>query len=56
MDNCEKLAQIEGFVARRYVQKTANEIHLLTDLMSQESYMNLIDSDRDFKLLSQDME
>ena len=51
-----KLAQIEGFVAERYVQKTANEIHLLTELMSQESYMNLIDSDRDFKKLSQDME
>ena len=56
MDNCEKLAQIEGFVAERYVQKTANEIHLLTELMSQESYINLIDSDRDFKKLRQDME
>ena len=38
------------------LKKTANEIHLLTELMSQESYMNLIDSDRDFKKLSQDME
>ena len=56
MDNCEKLAQVEGFVAERYVQKTANELHLLTELMSQESYMNLRYSDRDFKKLSQDME
>ena len=56
MDLCEKLAQVEGFVAGHYVEKSDHEIHLLTELISKDSYLDLMNSDNHFKKLHQDLE
>ena len=56
MDLCEKLAQIEGFVAENYVERSDHEVHLLTELISKNSYMDLMNSDNHFKRLHQDLE
>ena len=56
MDLCEKLAQIEGFVAHHYVERSDHEVHLLTELISKNSYMDLMKSDNNFKRLHQDLE
>ena len=56
MDLCEKLAQVEGFVAGHYVEKSDHEVHLLTELISKDSYLALMNSDNHFKKLHQDLE
>ena len=56
MDLCEKLAQIEGFVAHHYVERSDHEVHLLTELISKNSYIDLMNSDNHFKRLHQDLE
>ena len=56
MDLCEKLAQIEGFVAHHYVERSDHEVHLLTELISKNSYIDLMNSDNHFKRLHQDSE
>ena len=42
MNLCEKLAQIEGFVADHYVERSNHEINLHTELISKNSYMDLM--------------
>ena len=37
MDLCEKLAQVEGFVADHYFERADHEVHLLTELISKDS-------------------
>ena len=56
MDLCEKLAQVECFVAGHYVERSEHEVHLLTELISKDSYMALMNSDNHFKRLHQDLE
>ena len=56
MDQCEKLAQVEGYVAGHFLEHSEHEVHALTNLLSKESYMNLLNSDRKFKKLHTDME
>ena len=56
MDLCEKLAQVEGFVADHYFERADHEVHLLTELISKDSYMALMNSDKNFKRLHQDLE
>ena len=53
MDLCEKLAQVEDFKAEHYVERSDHEVHLLTELISQNSYMDLLNSDNHFKRLHQ---
>ena len=38
MDQCEKLAQVEGFLAEQFVKRSDNPIHALTNLLSADSY------------------
>ena len=56
MDLCEKLAQVEGFLPDYYVERSDHEVHLLTKLISKDRYMALMNSDKNFKRLHQDLE
>ena len=56
MDQCEKLAQVEGFLAEQFVKRSDYPIHALTNLLSADSYKKLLISDKSFKKLHLDME
>ena len=49
-------AQIEGFVADHYVERSDHEVHLITELISEDSYIALMNSDNNSKRLHQDLE
>ena len=56
MDQCEKLAQFEGFLAEQFVKRSDYPIHALTNLLSADSYKKLLISDKSFKKPHLDME
>ena len=56
MDQCEKLAQVEGFLAEQFVKRSDYPIHALTNLLSADSYKKLLISDKSFKKLHLDIE